>query len=79
MGGFRGFTKSVRIFLVSILADESGQATTEYVLILSVVLFGAISLAQIILSTVDQGILTLGSQLEKDLKTGRATLASWTN
>jgi Flp pilus assembly pilin Flp len=76
MGGFRGFTAFLRSFFVSVCADESGQATTEYVLILSFVLFGAISL---ILSTVDQGILTLGAQLERDLKTGRANLDSWTN
>jgi Flp pilus assembly pilin Flp len=79
MGGFRGFTAFLRSFFVSVCADESGQATTEYVLILSFVLFGAISLAQVILSTVDQGILTLGAQLERDLKTGRANLDSWTN
>ena len=79
MGGFRGYKRFLHSFIVSVCADDSGQATTEYVLILSVVLFGAISLAQVVLSTIDQGILTLGAQLEKDLKTGRATLASWTN
>lgn len=66
---------SVRAFL----ADESGQAMTEYILLLSVIVVGASSLARGILKVMDQGILRLGGQLEKDLKTGRSPLSAWKN
>jgi hypothetical protein len=36
-------------------------------------------MSQKILSVVDSGILSLGGQLEKDLKTGRAPLDIWKN
>lgn len=59
--------------------QESGQAITEYLLLLSIVVFGATALIRGIMSAFDQGILTLGGQLEKDLKTGRAKLSVWKN
>jgi Flp pilus assembly pilin Flp len=59
--------------------DESGQAVTEYVLILAAAVIGAASLARTLLGVLDQGILKLGGQLEKDLKTGRAPLNVWRN
>lgn len=58
---------------------ERGQATVEYVLILSLTVATAIGLAKGILGAVDSGILRLGGQLEKDLKTGRAPLNVWIN
>jgi len=72
MGGFRGF---IRAFL----KDDRGQATTEYILILSASVFVAVGLAKVILGTLDSGILRLGAQLEQDLKTGRAPLLVWQN
>lgn len=59
--------------------DESGQATVEYILILSAVVTGAVALARVILASLDKGILILGGQLEKDLRTGRADVGIWKN
>ena len=59
--------------------EESGQATVEYILILSAIVVGCVKFTQVILAILDKGILTLGSQLEKDLKTGRAWLGIWKN
>ena len=59
--------------------DESGQGTVEYVLILSTMAIGTIKFAQAMLAVLDRGILNLGGQLEKDLKTGRANIAIWKN
>jgi Flp pilus assembly pilin Flp len=58
---------------------EEGQAITEYIMILSVCLMTAIALGRGIVKMFDQGILKLGAQLEKDLKTGRAPLNVWKN
>jgi len=63
----------------SLWYDEGGQATIEYILILSAVVTGAIALSRRLLKAIDTGILTLGGQLEKDLKTGRAPLGIWEN
>lgn len=61
------------------LAEEDGQAITEYILILSACIFGATTLARGILKALDDGVLKLGGQLEKDLKSGRAPLTAWQN
>ena len=61
------------------IRNEEGQALTEYILILSVCVVGASALARGILKVLDQGVLKLGGQLEKDLKTGRAPLNDWKN
>jgi hypothetical protein len=62
-----------------LLADEAGQGTVEYILILSVCIVAATQLARAILSVMDNGIARLGAVLEKDLKTGRQSLATWEN
>lgn len=59
--------------------DERGQATLEYILILSATVVGAGLMSRTIIKTLDTGILKLGGQLEKDLKTGRAPLGIWKN
>jgi Flp pilus assembly pilin Flp len=66
-------------FLVRFYRDEDGQAVIEYVLILSATLIAAGMLARGILSALDNGVLKLGGQLEKDLKTGRAPLTVYQN
>jgi Flp pilus assembly pilin Flp len=66
-------------FLARLAKDEDGQALTEYVLIMSAVLVGAVGLAKGILNVLDRGVLRLGGQLEKDLKTGRAPVHVWRN
>jgi Flp pilus assembly pilin Flp len=63
----------------SFLRDESGQGVIEYILLLSVMVIGAGLLARGILNALDSGVLKLGGQLEKDLKTGRAPLSVYQN
>lgn len=75
MGGFRGFSGLLR----SLLEDDSGQATTEYILLLTFTIVGTAGFARVILTAIDRGILRLGAQLEMDLKTGRADLSAWKN
>jgi Flp pilus assembly pilin Flp len=71
----RGIRKTLSLFL----RDDSGQAFTEYLLLLSIAVVGAAALARAIMDVLDKGILKLGGQLEKDLKTGRAPLSVWKN
>ena len=59
--------------------EESGQAITEYVILLAFAVGTAIAFARGILGVIDKGILKLGGQLEKDLKTGRSPLSVWKN
>jgi hypothetical protein len=66
-------------FLSSLLKDEGGQGTVEYILILSVTVVAAGTQARGILNSIDIGIHLLGGQLEKDLKTGRAPVGIWEN
>jgi Flp pilus assembly pilin Flp len=66
-------------FFSDFMSDETGQGTVEYVLILSVSVVGATQLVRQILKVLDQGILRLGGQMEKDLKSGRAPLNVWEN
>lgn len=63
----------------SFLRDDDGQAVIEYILILSVTVIGAGMLARGILKALDSGVLKLGGQLEKDLKTGKAPLTVYQN
>lgn len=69
----------VRDALRAFARDESGQGVTEYVLLLGFVVLGAGVIARGILTALDAGVLKLGGQLEKDLKTGRAPLGNWQN
>lgn len=61
------------------LREDDGQAVIEYILILSVTVIGAGMLARGILKALDNGVLKLGGQLEKDLKTGKAPLTVYQN
>ncbi|OFZ19712.1 MAG: hypothetical protein A2X94_16795 [Bdellovibrionales bacterium GWB1_55_8] len=60
-----------------LLQDDRGQATVEYILILSVAVVAAGAMARGLLGVVDRGILRFGGQLEKDLKTGRMNSGLW--
>jgi hypothetical protein len=76
------FSRGIRsafYFFKSFAADERAQATVEYILLLSVVVAGAIAFSRRILGVLDKAILSVGGQLEKDLKTGRAPLGVWRN
>jgi len=66
-------------FFTRFLFDEKGQGTVEYLVILSASVIGATQLSKRILAALDKGILHLGAQLERDLKTGRAPLDVWQN
>jgi Flp pilus assembly pilin Flp len=59
--------------------DESGQAFTEYVLIMSLALGGAIGISKMLMSVLDEFTKAFGAQLEKDLKAGRAPTSVWKN
>lgn len=59
--------------------DESGQAITEYILIMSLALGGAVAISKGLMSALDKFTLAFGAQLEKDLKAGRAPSSVWTN
>lgn len=63
----------------SFLREEEGQGVIEYILLLSMTVIGAGLLARGILKALDSGVLKLGGQLEKDLKTGRAPLSVYQN
>jgi hypothetical protein len=65
--------------LTDFLRDDSGQATLEYILILSAAVLGAAAISRTIISSLDKGILNLGAQLEKDLRTGRVSVDVWKN
>ncbi len=65
--------------LKTFLQKEDAQATTEYILLLTLIVVSTAALARTILKALDKGILRLGGQLEKDLKVGRAPLYVWTN
>lgn len=71
--------KPVKNFLVRFFRDEDGQAVIEYILVLSATLVASGLLARGILNALDSGVLKLGGQLEKDLKTGRAPLSVYQN
>lgn len=69
----------VKNFLVRFFRDENGQGVLEYILVLSATLVASGLLARGILSALDSGVLKLGGQLEKDLKTGRAPISVYQN
>lgn len=69
--------RKIRTELARFVRDERGQAVSEYVLILSVCVAGATALMRAILNVLDNGLKSLGAQLEKDLKTGRTPTNVW--
>ena len=58
-------------------SDESGQAAVEYLILLSAIAVGATALSRGVVKMLDQAILVIGANLEKDLKTGRAAVGIW--
>ncbi|MFZ9596495.1 MAG: Flp family type IVb pilin [Bdellovibrionia bacterium] len=62
-----------------LIRSEDGQATTEYILILALSVFGVTQLAKGILSALDSVIGVLGGHLERDLKSGRLGPGAWQN
>lgn len=74
-----GIKKSVQTFCHKLIHEESGQAFTEYILILAFSISVLIALSRAILEAVDGSILRFGSRLERALKTGRAPAGVWGN
>jgi Flp pilus assembly pilin Flp len=62
-----------------LVADETGQATVEYILILSVSVVAVSALVRKFFETFDKAVQVIGANLEKDLKTGRAPYSVWAN
>ena len=60
-------------------ASQSGQATVEYILLLLFTVGIATGLSRTIIGALDDGILRMGGQLQKDLKSGRAPNNVWRN
>jgi len=61
------------------LQNSSGQATTEYILMLTIAVIISLLLTRGILEAVDRSILVFGGNLEKQLKTGRAPVNVYIN
>ena len=59
--------------------DDSGQAITEYILLLSFVMVGVVAIMHTLLPMLNTVTMTIGGELEKDLKTGRTPLDIWKN
>ena len=59
------------------IRSRSGQATVEYILILSVTVGLASLLVRGVIGTLDSGVLYLGANLERDLQTGRMPVELW--
>ncbi len=74
----RGSTRFFAI-LDAIYRDDAGQATVEYILLLSAVVALAGGLSRAMLRAVDNGILFFGANLEKNIKTGRINAGIWGN
>ena len=58
---------------------NAGQATVEYILLLSFVVVACVGMTRAILGGIDRGVLRVGGSLEKQLKTGRAPGGIWSN
>lgn len=59
--------------------DDQGQATLEYIFILSFAVGIAVVMARVLMGQLDNKVLQLGGALEKQLKTGRAPVSIWKN
>jgi Flp pilus assembly pilin Flp len=73
------FAGSWRFCVRRLARDESGQAITEYVLLLALIMTGLIAISRGLLATLNTVTLAIGGELEKDLKTGRVPLSAWKN
>jgi hypothetical protein len=61
------------------LHNRKGQSVLEYVLMIAIVMTFAGGMFKLIKNGVDQGVLGLGGNLEKSLKTGRISVTIWKN
>lgn len=71
--------KISRYGIIRFMRNESGQGTTEYVLLLSAVVFFASAFMNKIIGTFDKVATTIGAELERNLKTGRLDPRAWKN
>lgn len=70
---------TIQKFINKLLWDEGGQAITEYILLLAIVVTLAVALMRAIIQGIDRGLVRIGSGLERILKTGRLAPSVWEN
>ncbi len=58
---------------------QKGQATLEYIFVLSFSVVTAVFMARFLMGKLDNKVLQLGGTIEKQLKTGRAPVSIWKN
>ena len=78
-GDRRSGTGSIKRAIIAFIRDEDGQAITEYILLLAVVVTIAVGVARLVMEVLDESVLRVGGVLEKKLKTGREELNVWSN
>lgn len=59
--------------------SQTGQATLEYIFVLSFAVVTAVFMARFLMDRLDNKVLQLGGTIEKQLKTGRAPVSIWKN
>lgn len=79
MGVMSALSQLNRKFFRPLLADERGQAITEYLILVAATVGLTAFFAKKILAGINTGVQTLAAQLEKDLKTGRMSIGYWKN
>ena len=82
MGDCSAFIKKFRISFTAfsrLIGDDSGQAVTEYILILSITVGLTATFSRKILTGINKGVQALGAGLEQQLKTGRVSISVWKN
>jgi Flp pilus assembly pilin Flp len=57
--------------LTRFIADESGQSTVEYMLLISVIVIAIVAAAYIFIPTFQQGVLALAEDVKSILDTGK--------
>ena len=62
-----------------IIQSQSGQAVTEYILLLAITVSLCLVIARGLLERVDGTVLAFGAKLEKKLRTGKHPPSIWKN
>ena len=57
--------------LSSLLKDEEGQSTVEYMLLISVIVIAIVAAAYVFIEPFKQGVLDLGKDIKKILSDGK--------
>ena len=73
------FFSELRSAIHRFVADEDGQGTLEYVLLLSFCIVTGSAIFRKLIELMDSGFQVFAAQLERDLKSGRSPLSVWKN